>query len=73
MNNLKLYRTKSKLSQKQLADLTNISAPRVSQLEQSLNQPSLKTAQRIIAALNFQGAKCSINDVFPPEDLKQAS
>ena len=73
MNNLKTYRVKSKLTQKQLAELTNISAPRVTQLERCLNQPSLKTAQRIIAALNFSGAKCSINDVFPPEDIKQVS
>jgi putative transcriptional regulator len=73
MNKLKFYRVKSKLNQNQLADLARISAPLVSQLEGCKKQPSLKTAQRIIAALNFNGAKCSINDVFPPEQLKKAS
>ena len=73
MNNLRLHRAKASLSQKELALLVGVSQPMIATIENNTKRPSLTNAQKIIAALNKNGAKCTINQVFPPNELKQAS
>jgi putative transcriptional regulator len=65
MSNLKVLRTKSGLTQKQIAIHVGSSTEAISQIENGVKNPSLIMAQKITAALVDFGANCSVDDVFP--------
>lgn len=52
--NLKRYRNRAKLSQKQLAELIGISCPRISEIESGIGNPTVKTLEKIATALQIE-------------------
>lgn len=51
MNNLKFYRKRKNISQRELAQQIGVSEAFISQLENSLNTPSIKTLNKIAGVL----------------------
>jgi transcriptional regulator with XRE-family HTH domain len=51
--NLKRYRNKAKLSQKELASRIGISCTRISEIESANGNPTVKTLEKIAAALQI--------------------
>lgn len=66
---LKKYRLKAGLTQKELAEAANFppSQRRISYYETGLRHPKLDDCRLLIAALNDAGVSCTLDDVFPPE------
>ena len=73
MNKLKEFRDKTGVNGHEFARTVKLSAPTIHNIENGKKNPSLKTAYKIVNAINLLGVPCSIVDIFPPEDLKQAS
>lgn len=77
MNKLKKYREKAKISQYDLAVLcgwedgkaANKSNSRIANYESGYRTPSLHDSRTIVTALNKSGAKCTLDDVFPPKRI----
>lgn len=64
-NNIKEYRTKANLTQKDLADKLHVSYQAVSKWENDDTEPSVETLKEMATILN-----CSINDLFGVEEEK---
>lgn len=64
-NNIKEYRTKANLTQKDLADKLHVSYQAVSKWENDDTEPSIETLKEMATILN-----CSINDLFGVEEEK---
>lgn len=67
--NLKEFRESVGLSQKQLAHSSGVSQQLISHIETGQRSPAelgLDRARAIVAALAGAGAKCDLDDVFPP-------
>jgi transcriptional regulator with XRE-family HTH domain len=64
--NLRKYRTKAGISQKQLADSVGTSHPRISEIENGRGNPTLDTIEKIARVLNIQTI-----DLLRPEKPKK--
>lgn len=58
-NNLKLFRKKTKLTQKDLAKIVGVSSDYISMIERGISSPGFKLAVKISKALNY-----SIEEIF---------
>jgi transcriptional regulator with XRE-family HTH domain len=52
--NLRKFRKRAKISQKQLADRIGISCPRISEIESGNGNPTVKTLEKIATALQVE-------------------
>jgi transcriptional regulator with XRE-family HTH domain len=64
--NLRKYRTKAGISQKQLADSVGTSHPRISEIENGRGNPTLDTLEKIAKVLNIQAI-----DLLRPDKPKK--
>lgn len=66
---LKVAMLEAGLSNKQLAEMVGIHAPNMSAIANGGKTPHLKTAQRIVRALNRTGkVNVAIDDIWPLEE-----
>lgn len=74
MNMISVWREKAELTQSQLADLCGWDGKqsRISNYETGLRTPSISECRAIVAAINSTGTSCTLDDVFPPEQIKKA-
>ena len=68
MNNIKELRDKAGKTQSDLAAELGITQGAVAHYEKSRRKPGLDTCRKIASVINRWWVKCSINDVFPPEN-----
>jgi putative transcriptional regulator len=73
MSNLKQVREKAQVTQAALADEVGITQGAIAHYENGRRKPGLAEARQIVAALNKLGAKCRLDDVFPPMIPKQVA
>lgn len=69
MSNLRKYRESINVSQTALAEGIGFSQGAIGHWESGRRHPDLKTCRLLVKALNRLGAKVSLDDVFPPENL----
>ncbi|CAG9414887.1 TPA: helix-turn-helix transcriptional regulator [Providencia stuartii] len=67
MNNIAEQRKKLGISQAVLASSIGWGQSRIANYELSIRTPSLNDCRVIVEALQKLGAKCSLDDVFPPQ------
>lgn len=74
MNQISAWREKAGLTQLQLAERCgwDRKQSRISNYENGLRTPSISECRTIVAAICSAGANCSLDDVFPPEEIKKA-
>jgi len=66
MNLISHYRKKENITQLALAQQIGWKQPRSANYEAMLRTQSVEDSRRIVAALNALGARCSLDEVFPP-------
>ncbi|WP_434681404.1 helix-turn-helix transcriptional regulator [Pseudomonas sp. R1-18] len=66
MNHVRTIRKHAGITQAQLRRALGWNQSRVANYESGLRRPGLSDARQIVAALNLLGARCSLDDVFPP-------
>lgn len=72
MNHLKTYREKAALTRAELALAVGLqTAGAIEHYEAGRRFPPLDTARKIVAALNKNGADCTLDKVFPPRKQKR--
>ncbi|PKM30214.1 MAG: transcriptional regulator [Gammaproteobacteria bacterium HGW-Gammaproteobacteria-11] len=69
MNRISEVRRQAGITQTALAASLGWSQGRISNYEANRREPGLAECRAIVAALNEQGVKCTLDDVFPPEDM----
>ena len=67
MNNLQEIRESIPLTQADVARQLGVTQGAISHYESHRRKPDLDTCRKIVDALNKLGAKCSLDDVFPPK------
>ncbi|CAI1138861.1 MULTISPECIES: helix-turn-helix domain-containing protein [Serratia] len=67
MNNIAEQRNKLGITQSQLASACNMGKSRIANYEIGIRTPGLQDCRVIVSALNNLGAKCLLDEVFPPE------
>lgn len=67
MNNIANQRKKLGISQAALASSIGWGQSRIANYESSIRTPSLDDCRAIVEALRVFGAKCSLDEVFPPK------
>lgn len=72
MNKIAEQRSKLKLSQRELAEKCGWKQTRLANYEVG-RTPKLDDCRKLVSVLNRLGCKCSLDDVFPPEDCKSAA
>jgi len=74
MNQICVWREKAGLTQSQLAELCGWERgqSRISNYEIGLRTPSITECRIIVDAICSAGVDCSLDDVFPPEQVKRA-
>lgn len=65
MNKISEYRTKNKISQKQLGAEIGVGASTIGNYEADIRTANTKMAWKIIDALNRLGVNCTFEEVFP--------
>lgn len=73
MNAIHTFRAQAGLSQSQLADACGWGSraqSRISNYEKGARTPSLEDMRCIVDALRRAGVKCSLDDVFPPQQKR---
>lgn len=73
MNRISLLRSGKNISQIALADAIGWSQGRLSNYESGRRIPSLADSRAIIDALNTLGVRCSLDEAFPPDVLRNAA
>ncbi|GHC19299.1 helix-turn-helix transcriptional regulator [Aidingimonas halophila] len=73
MNRIIELRRKHKIKQKELAACLNWHQARLSNYEHGRREPSLADSRAIVSALNELGVPCTLDEVFPPSEKKQAA
>lgn len=73
MSALRTIRKAAGITQQQLAEKLRLTQAAIGHYETGRRQPGLADARRIVKALNELGAKCTLEDVFPPEDDTRAA
>lgn len=71
MNRISHYRKKANVSQQALAHELGWIQPRLANYETKARTPSLADSRLIVKALNQLGIRCSLDDVFPPENERK--
>lgn len=66
MNQIKEIREAAGISQAMLYRRLGWSQARMSNYEQGIRKAGLDEARLVVAALNEMGAKCTLDEVFPP-------
>ena len=66
MNHVRTIRKHAGITQADLRRALGWNQSRVANYESGLRRPGLSDARQIVAALNSLGARCSLDDVFPP-------
>ncbi|MDE1488727.1 helix-turn-helix domain-containing protein [Xenorhabdus bovienii] len=64
MNAIKKYRKMAKLKQKDLAELVGLTPSAISHYETGIRVPDINISKRLIRALEIQGVKCSLDQLF---------
>lgn len=72
MNLIAEQRNKISVSQAMLASKLGWSQSRIANYETLKRTPSLTASREIISALNELGCDCSLDEVFPPSEIKTA-
>ncbi|AVD59007.1 MULTISPECIES: helix-turn-helix transcriptional regulator [Enterobacterales] len=67
MNNIAEQRKKLGISQAVLASSIGWGQSRIANYELNTRTPGLSECRQIVEALQKLGAKCSLDDVFPPQ------
>ncbi|MBP5054949.1 helix-turn-helix transcriptional regulator [Pseudomonas chlororaphis] len=74
MNHIASLRKGAGIKQTDLRQVLGWTQARLSNYESGHRTPGLSECRAITAALNRLGAKCTLDDVFPPDvDLQQAA
>ncbi|MNG31507.1 helix-turn-helix transcriptional regulator [Pseudomonas sp. IT-P218] len=73
MNHVRSIREKAGITQAALRRSLGWNQSRLANYESGLRCPGLSEARLIVTALNALGAKCGLDEVFPPEDLNSQS
>ncbi|MEG5263464.1 helix-turn-helix transcriptional regulator [Pseudomonas sp. JDS28PS106] len=73
MNQVRAIRKHAGISQADLRRALGWSQPRLANYESGLRKPGLQQARQIVAALNLLGARCELNDAFPPPAFDKQS
>jgi|14_taG_2_1085336.scaffolds.fasta_scaffold01785_14 putative transcriptional regulator len=74
MHQIKQYREKAGLTQDQLGKLIgSFGQSTISNYETRSSIPELPVCRRIVKTLNDNGIKCSLDDVFPPNESDSAA
>lgn len=73
VNKIKHYREKIGFTQAQLAEACGLTKAAICNYEQSIRQPRIAHLMKIIKCFNINGVHCGLNDIYPPEEYKQAS
>ncbi|MBV4530982.1 helix-turn-helix domain-containing protein [Pseudomonas sp. SWRI107] len=66
MNNVRKIRAGAGISQASLCRKLDWNQSRLANYEAGRRSPGLEEARLIVGALNLCGAKCSLDEVFPP-------
>jgi putative transcriptional regulator len=67
MNHVRMIREKAGVTQAALRRALGWNQSRLANYECGLRSPGLAEARLIVRALNALGAKCVLDDAFPPE------
>lgn len=67
MNQVRMIRDRAGITQAALRRALGWNQSRLANYESGLRSPGLSEARRIVSALNSLGAKCVLDDAFPPE------
>lgn len=67
MNCIASIREQAKIKQRDLITALGWTQTRVSNYETGHRTPGIPEARAIVRALNALGARCTLDDVFPPE------
>jgi putative transcriptional regulator len=73
MNHVRTIRKHAGITQAELRRALGWNQSRVANYESGLRRPGLSDARQIVAALNLLGARCSLDDVFPPARKSEQS
>ena len=74
MNRIAEYRESSGIKQRELVAVLKWTQTRISNYEAGRRTAGLAECRAIVVALNKLGAKCTLDEVFPPEsDVAQAA
>jgi putative transcriptional regulator len=73
MNRVRTIRQHAGITQAELRRALGWNQSRVANYESGLRRPGLSDARQIVAALNLLGARCSLDDVFPPASKLEQS
>ena len=65
MSNLKKYREKAKVTLSALAERVGMTQGAIAHYENGRRTPGLSEARDLVAALNYFGADCDLDAVFP--------
>ncbi|AKD37498.1 hypothetical protein I926_00840 [Pasteurella multocida subsp. multocida OH4807] len=68
MNKIYEYRKATNLTQGEFAQQINLTQGALGHYESGRRTPDLKTARKIVFALNKNGVACSLDDVFPVQN-----
>ena len=69
MNRIACLRKGAQIKQRDLGEILGWTQARLSNYESGHRTPGLNECRAITAALNQLGAKCTLDDVFPPESV----
>jgi DNA-binding XRE family transcriptional regulator len=64
MSRIREFRERSGETQRSFAALVGVSAAAMSQFETGARKPSLRTANKVVEALNAKGVVCTLHEVF---------
>ncbi|EKY4111616.1 TPA: helix-turn-helix transcriptional regulator [Pseudomonas aeruginosa] len=72
MNRIAEFRARARIKQNALAAAIGWEQGRLSNYEAGRRVPSLSDSRAIVLALNHLGAACTLDDVFPPDEVRAA-
>ena len=73
MNQVRVIRKKARVTHALLRRTLGWTQSRLANYESGFRRPGLSEARQIVAALNRLGARCELDDVFPPATLAEQS
>lgn len=73
MNKVRAIRKKAGISQASLRRSLGWTQSRLANYESGSRRPGLSEARQIVSALNLLGARCELDEAFPPATLAEQS
>lgn len=70
MSALSTTRKIAGVTQQQLADMVGLTQAAIGHYEKLRRTPGLSECRRLVAALNELGVMCSLEDVFPDDEIR---